>query len=420
MRYGFDDLYKFEEKLFFGKPYKPLSEEELGVFRHCLHFLHIAAGISYYKAFMPQTISVENFVLDRDSALFFNDFYRHGLGEFAYRNTLDIGEYHFFNGDGDVVSSTHHCTLPRKSAVLVGGGKDSLVSVEALRLSGEPVTLFAVNPAQPIRDCIAASGLPSVTVGRTLDPLLFELNRQGAYNGHVPITGIIGFIAAAAAIWHGFDTIILSNERSANEETVDGVNHQYSKSFAYEKDFAELLQQKLLPNLSYFSFLRPLSELAIARVFAKMERYDGVFTSCNKAFSLTRTAESRWCGACPKCLFVFMALATAMDQDRLVRIFGRNLFDAADLIPGYRELSGLSGHKPWECVGEIMESAAALYHLSRRDGWKECAVLQTLGPELESKYGANRLTQHFDEAMMFSAEHRLSPPYEESLKHYAA
>jgi hypothetical protein len=44
-----------------------------------------------------------------------------------------------------------------------------------------------------------------------------------------------------------------------------------------------------------------------------------------------------------------------MARDRLIGIFGRNLLAKPAHEHSFRELTGLAGQKPWECVGEIEE-----------------------------------------------------------------
>ena len=66
--------------------------------------------------------------------------------------------------------------LPRNTCVPVGGGKDSIVALECLKHSGEPLTLFSLGDAEPIGACIAAAGLPFIRVHRRLDSGLLKLN----------------------------------------------------------------------------------------------------------------------------------------------------------------------------------------------------------------------------------------------------
>ena len=158
------------------------------------------------------------------------------------------------------------------------------MTIECLRQAGEPLVLFSLGNAAPIEATIAQAGLPAIRVTRRLDPALFALNEAGALNGHVPITGILSLIVVACAIIHGFDAIAMSNEHSASAPNIADVNHQYSKSFEFEQAFSRLLERHVVTGVRYFSLLRPLTEIAIARRFARHAAYFPVFRSCNTAF----------------------------------------------------------------------------------------------------------------------------------------
>src|SRR3546814_5658609 len=90
----------------------------------------------------------------------------------------------------------------------------------------------------------------------------------------------------------------------------------------------------------------------------------------------------RWCGVCPKCHFVFLALAPFMPKPRLMGIFGRNLLDDPEQVPGYDALLEYQDHKPFECVGEGRESRAAMAALARRPEWKEDAIVKRFASEI--------------------------------------
>lgn len=390
--YGFDNGLSFTEEIDFGLPFPEVGGPLRRPLEASLRGLSVALGISYYKAFLPERLVLSGFELSASQNAFFEKMYRHGLGEFAYRNGINISGRRFFpqGGGPDEPAGRADGALTRRSAVLIGGGKDSVVSTEILRAGGEPSVLFAVNPKRPIAACMQASGLPSIAINRKLDPLLFKLNEAGALNGHVPITGILSFIALAGAFVHGYDRIILSNERSANEGNVsvgaDQVNHQYSKTIFFEQDFRSYLADTVPGWVDYFSLLRPLSELRIANLLAKTTRYDSAFSSCNRSFKINgEPMEARWCLDCPKCRFTFLALATAMDKQRLTGIFGGDMLDDPAQLEGYRELTGLSGHKPWECVGEIAESAVSILRLSQDPAWKDDFVVSRLAGPLAAR-----------------------------------
>src|SRR5262249_27231744 len=152
-------------------------------------------------------------------AQFFTEFYIKGLGEFAWRNGIDLSGLEFVQ-DTVAPTSPLRLQLPRLTCVPVGGGKDSIVTIECLKQSDEPLVLFSLGNAAPIEATIAQARLPAIRVTRRLDPALFALNEAGALNGHVPITGILSIIVLACAVIHGFDTIIMSNEHSASVPNV--------------------------------------------------------------------------------------------------------------------------------------------------------------------------------------------------------
>jgi hypothetical protein len=205
----------------------------------------------------------------------------------------------------------------------------------------------------------------------------------------VPITGILSAIALACAVLAGSDVVAMSNEHSANAPNliIDGmaINHQYSKSLEFEADFAEYAERLISPSISYFSLLRPLSEIEIARRFARYPSYFGIFRSCNTAFrQLPGARGSQWCCDCPKCRFVFLALAPFVGRQELVEIFGRDLLDDDTQAGGFAELCGLREHKPFECVGETAESASIMLHLAKHPEWRNDSVVRRLNEEFPS------------------------------------
>jgi hypothetical protein len=294
--------------------------------------------------------------------------------------------------------------------VPIGGGKDSLVSVEMLKRAGEDATAMWIGNSQLIAACAERTGLPLLNIRRELSPLLFDYNRNGAYNGHIPVTAINSAILAVAAVLYGFDAIAFSNERSASSATLeyDGqpVNHQWSKSWAFEQAFGELLQSTVAADLHYYSLLRPLSELAVAERFARTSHYDEVFSSCNRNFRILGPKPAdRWCGQCPKCHFVFLALAPFMPKPRLLGIFGRNLLDDTALAAAFDALMEYRDHKPFECVGEGIESRAAMAALGARAEWREDALVARFVDEIAPQLGADEPT--LDALLAPAGEHRI-------------
>ncbi|MBU6478358.1 MAG: endonuclease domain-containing protein [Xanthomonadaceae bacterium] len=405
--YAFDAGPELVERIRF--PDAPaLPEARKAAFDAALRMLHFIAGISYYKAGLPLRIEVETAAPDAATADLLDALYLHGLGEFAYRNGLDLrGRIAFpvssvpgtgsrpIHGrdDGGAIG----LDLPRRALVPIGGGKDSLVVVEALKKAGIEATATWVGASPLIADVAARTGLPMLNIGRELSPLLFDYNRMGAWNGHIPVTAINSAILASVAILYGFDAIVFANERSASAATLEyegrQVNHQWSKGWAFEKMFAAWLRTHVAADLDYFSLLRPFSELAVTRAFAKSgAAYFEAFSSCNRNFRILGPKPAdRWCGQCPKCHFVFLALAPFVPKPRLLQIFGRNLLDDEAQAAGFDALIEYRDHKPFECVGEASEARAAFAALAARPEWREDALVARFREDIAPQLDAARL-----------------------------
>lgn len=347
---------------------------------HVLRLLSLAASLSYYKALVPATYTVPG-GLTRSQRHFLVEVLRGGLGEFAYRNdvpaalrpTIEAPEL----PEPDVAVPATSTSAPTRPLVAVGGGKDSIVTIESLRdlvVDGQAVTptLFSVNSYAPITATAQEAELNLVVARRQLDPLLFELNDAGALNGHVPVTAVNSLVGVLTALRTGHDAVVFSNEASSSFGNVHwegaDVNHQWSKGIGFERLLTDALQGT---GVTYFSFLRPLTELAIMRQFARLLDYHPVFTSCNRAFHLDESRRRLWCGECPKCHFVFLCLAPFLGRGDLLAIFsGRDLLADPAQHEGFLDLLNAGGRmKPFECVGEPDECRAALTLLSRHPDW---------------------------------------------------
>jgi len=398
LAYAFDDGPELVETITVpGAPFfdggGALDDARAEAIERALRLLHLVAGVSYYKAAVPAEIRIDGYAIDAATAALLEQVYLNGLGEFAYRNGLDLHGRIRFPADAADDPAAPVLGLSGRALVAIGGGKDSLVSIEALRAAGVEQTVTWIGGSQLIRTCAERTGLPTLNIGRALAPQLFEINRQGAYNGHIPVTAVNSAILVLAALLTGAGQVVFSNERSASYGSVipgtGEVNHQWSKGWAFERAFGEHVERSVAADLHYYSLLRPLSELAVARQFAKSDHYDAHFSSCNRNFHiLGEKPAQRWCGLCPKCHFVFLALAPFMPKTRLVRIFGRNLLDDASQAPGFDALLEFQDHKPFECVGEGRESRAALAALAARADWREDALVARFAREIQPQLAA--------------------------------
>lgn len=399
------------------------ARAQTAAFAKLLGLTAIVLGVSYYKLKAPFIIAAPDIPLTDAERTFVIDVFENGLGEFYARNNLiRFGKLKFeAPADTTAISAPD---LDDRALLPIGGGKDSLVSVELLTATGVDFTPFAVNPKGPILTSVEKIGTPPIYVTRKLDPEMIRLSTEpGYYNGHVPSTAINSMIAALCAVLFGYNLIVLSNERSASEGNVefDGreTNHQYSKSLGFERLIAGVLSAATGGALEYFSILRPYSEARIASFFQRQTKFDHVFSSCNTNFRLAGNDGPLWCGQCPKCHFVFLIFAPFMEKDRLISIFGQNLMNDLAHEGSFRELSGLAGQKPWECVGEILEAAACLYSLTRHADWHEDAVVRAVKADLFAQYGEPALQAALAECLTDSHDHHIPPALAAKVAAYA-
>ena len=419
--YAFDEGPELTETVTIpGAPFA-LDATRAQAVEHAVRLLHLITGVSYYKAAVPNEIRIEGYAIDAATAVLMEQVYVHGLGEFAYRNGLSLhGRVRFpVAAQAPAPAAAAAAGLREHALAAIGGGKDSLVSIEALRGAGVDQTVTWIGGSQLIAACAARTGLPTLNIGRALAPELFEYNRQGAWNGHIPVTAINSAIMVLAALLHGVDQVVFSNERSASYGSMipgtGEVNHQWSKGWAFESAFGAYVQSHVAADLQYYSLLRPLSELAVARQFARTDHYDAHFSSCNRNFHLLgERPTNRWCGVCPKCHFVFLALAPFMPKPRLVGIFGRNLLDDANQTGGFDALLEYQDHKPFECVGEGQESRAAMAALGDRPEWREDAIVARFNREIRPQLDASELV--VAPLLEIGGEHRIPAALWERLR----
>lgn len=353
----------------------------------------LLAGISYYKAAAPPVVVVEAGGLSPAERSLLEAFHLDGLGEYAFRNGLDLRGLRIEAPDRPPTPPPADARPTGGPLVPFGGGIDSIVTVEGIRDSAPDAALFVVSREGDRFDAIetaaAVTGLPVVRAERRLDPLILRSAELGFRNGHVPVTGVLSAIAVVAALLDGRDAVVMSNEWSASAGNVEAdgrvVNHQWSKSLDFEDRFRATLSEVLPVPVDYFSWLRAFSELWVAERFARLDRYHRAFRSCNRAFHIDRAQRwDRWCGRCDKCCFIDLILAPDLDAAELVGIFdGAEPLADPSLAGTFRTLVGLSGEiKPFECVGDVDECRVALLLAADRPDRADDAVLQDLADEL--------------------------------------
>ena len=364
--YTTDAGHRFTHELSFDFP----KDTDVSALAPAAFALGLAELAHFWKATLAPEIIIRVGKLSPDQTAFWENLYTKGLGEFFYVNQIDFRNLIHITSDANAPEiSLTESILKKRALVPFGGGKDSLVTGELLKKQGKEFSWFELESLPFAKELKAISGNNEyISVGRNVAknfaPVI-ELVKKGAPNGHVPITATYMLSAVLAAKANGFSDIVMSLERSAEEGNVEylgmSVNHQYSKSFEFEKMMHEYVQKYIDPTIRVFSILRPLYEIEIVQEFVKYPQYFSRFVSCNKGLK-----NGTWCGACAKCAFMFAALSAFLPSETVIGILKKNLFEDESLVPLYEELIGMHTAKPFDCVGTYEENLLALYLSGKR------------------------------------------------------
>lgn len=401
--YSFDEQtkiaifeYSYDNELFFTEKYSfnfKFTKYDSVAFDIALKHLFLLCGVSYYKAYLPKNIIIKPFQISKSLAYFLNNTYQKGLRELFYTNNLPIDTKIDFPYSEKLKNQPIKFESSGK-LVAIGGGKDSLVSISALQKQAtKKLAIWSVGHEQKLRPLVKQIGLPHYGITRQIDSKIISLTNS--YNGHIPISAIFASIGSVLCVLTGSKDIVVSNESSANEPTLTfkglEVNHQYSKSAEFELSYQKLLTENFGNSIRYYSLLRSLNEVQITKIFAEnsFAKYKDTFCSCNKAFRQNATNIS-WCGKCPKCCFVFLALTPFVDKIELEEVFNANPLLDKENINIYKELLGKTQSKPFECVGTINESSWAM-----NQAYKIYPQLQDVFGEINSTYDISKTEKDY-------------------------
>ena len=398
--------------------------------------------ISYWKCCCPENVEIKAWYIDEDQIKWFKKMYFYGLGEFFYTNWIDVDEEWFMKIKSspspflsrqveDSFQSKKEVDVPRNkfplfiavpgssreegvrgwfswtwNLICIWWGKDSNVTLELLKWMDNDT--FILNPNDVTLECSKIAGYDNPRImKRILDPQIVKLNQKWFLNGHTPFNALLAFLTYLVAYLGNKKYIVLSNESSANENNVRWlkVNHQYSKSFEFENDFNEYTKKYFWIWIKYFSFLRPLLEIQIAKLFSWFEQYHKVFKSCNV---WSKSKPRKWCCNCPKCLFVFTILSPFLYKEKLVNIFWEDLFENKNLLQTFIDLTWNSENKPFECVWTYDEVNYAIALTTKKLDWKLPYLLQYYADHFEVK--------DYDLLNYFNEENNLEAEFLEILK----
>jgi hypothetical protein len=308
----------------------------------------------HYRLADFSTVRVECADLHVRETTFYREYFRQGLSEFRFRQGLDpTRAIDIISADNDVDRESQLLDTEPKILMLNGGGKDTVVMAELMKSCGIPVAWCTVNPGSRQNKVIAASDIQESHVVRyKLDE---NILRHARYKwGHTPVSSIYMSLSLVPALARRFRYVTTGNEYSANfgNYFYNGteLNHQYTKSYAFEHAYNQYLEDSVVKGVSYFSALRPFYDIKLAAMLSKLTGYLDAFVSCNSG--------PGWCGQCSKCAWTFLALTPFLGIEKTISIFSKDLFQhqvSRKLILNL--VTGLI--KPWECVGTRAESRLA-------------------------------------------------------------
>ncbi len=322
---------------------------------------------SYWKSTCSPKIIIEARSLNSEQINWWKKVLFKGMAQFFYENKVKINKNFvtIIAKRGKISNPFLGSLNPKNYLVALGGGKDSLVTLEFLRKRPFNIYPFVLNPGTILRRILKKVRIKkAILAQRTIDPKLLNLNKNGFLNGHTPFSAYLAFLATLIGVIFDIKYLVFSNEKSAEEPNViyqgTKINHQWSKTMEFEKMFRQYSKNYLARDIEYFSLIRDLSELELAKLFAKMPKYHSVFVSCNQPYKVKRR-EKRWCCKCAKCLSTYILLSPFLNPKTLKSIFGQDLLEKRTLKKLLHKLVYEKGIKPFECVGTFQELRIALY-----------------------------------------------------------
>ena len=394
----------FTDKLVFPDVAPELWEKiPKDVLAPTLQALLLILGINYWCVFPTKNIRIAGFTLTREQAQFWDSLYLNGLGEFFYDMKMDFQDlisfpYH----ESKIAPEPARFVRPARALLLNGAGKDSILSAELLKESGTPFDFFAFAPTPAHKKIGELVGAKTIRVDRHNDPWMDLVKSFFIVSNSYPSVSTFTFIATLLAEVLGYNSIVFSNERSADfgNFTYLGlpVNHQWCKSSEAEKITNDYIQRFITPDISTSSLLRKYSEIEIVKRFVRYPQYLHHVTSCNNYFWLPRPMQllyptGYWCKRCAKCVFLFACFTAFIPKKEVVSMFGGNLYTDKNLLPLFKRILGIEGFKPLDCVGEPEEMILAMHYAKQRGEYDGELAMQIFEEHFSQSYGFDEIAQ---------------------------
>lgn len=376
-----------------------LSLSKTSVVR-ALNELSVGLSFNYFKLYLQNKVELGH----ESNVDFWTWAFRNGFTELVYKNKLEWSRTDTIVIEGTQSRPVEYETPfdTKKILVGIGGGKDSTLVVELLKRSGfEPLGfLIETERKNKLVELNTTSlDIPLLVVHRKLDQRMFELNDlPSTYSGHYPVSLVFALVGAVLCAELGVATLAVGNEASSDETNTlwlgREVNHQWSKTLAFEDRVRSHFQTSISKNILYVSLLRPFGSLRIAKNFKEYcSEHLTQFSSCNKNFTIASNVDAGnlWCGACAKCLGTFLIFAPWFSKSEMLQIFGANLLDQENLQEFFDGLIGLSPVKPFDCVATRDESQLALLYIVESNIYTDARLIQSVPQAFLEKIKARKI-----------------------------
>lgn len=326
-----------------------------------------------YCSLFPVNIdfSIISAHINNETLKFFLHVFQNAYAQCKYEN--DIGnEYkpNFIcrNLSDDNGATAFNPTSKDNETILVGngGGKDSFLAMKLLEKTNVSYSTYQwtrteygrsqyqhelcsnlLRHTSPIK-----THKVSVFDDFTESPFikLYYPNFKGAFTLGIPECI---FEALPIMLFNKYSSLCFANEKSSDtgnlywEKTQSEVNHQWVKSLDAEIFFQSFINKHLISDFKFFSILKPIYDY---RIFSHISHYPEFIKnshSCN--------IDKPWCKKCAKCAYVWLGYLAHFEKSLVDKIFGMNPFDDDDLIVHYKNMTGIAGHRSFECIGNVEE-----------------------------------------------------------------
>lgn len=369
-----------------------------------LQSLLLMIGINYWCIFPTNNIKIKNFSLSKEQAEFWDSLYLNGLGEFFYDMQMDFRDLIKFPFNQSIKTPLpKKINLPNRALLLNGAGKDSILSAEILKELNIPFEFFAFEPTPAHKKIAKLVGAKTIKVKRYRDPYMDFFTSTFAISNSYPSVSTFTFTALLLAEILGYNSIVFSNERSADFGNFNylglEINHQWCKSSEAEKMINDYIIKYITPDIKTISLLRQYSELNIVKKFVQYKKYLPYVTSCNNYFWLPPIIQyiipkAYWCRKCPKCIFLFACFSAFLPKKEILKIFGGNIYKDKTRLKLFKRILGLEGTKPLDCVGEPEEMILAMRYASINKEYEGELAMKLFEEHFKDKYDFNKIEKN--------------------------